>query len=124
MSTTLDTSFLRAIVLMSGFRGNAMKSAQAGLIYLGLQGDFLACDLPRELTNGSKHIAGAACGALVASELIECVGRVKSPDPAAKGRKLDVWRIPAHRISSAKSWLRANGFVVPQTAEQLSLLTA
>lgn len=119
----LDPAFLRAIVLMSGFRGKPMQSAQAALLMIGITGrDFMASDLPAEVTNGSRHLAGAATGALVAQELIECVGRVKSPDPKAKGRKLDVWRIPAHRISTAKAWLRANGFTVPETAEQLSLI--
>lgn len=99
-----------------------MQSAQAGLLYLGFQGDFTAADLPGELTNGSRHIAGAATGALVAQELIECVGRVKSPTPSAKGRKVDVWRIPAHRISAARAWLRANGYAPPSSETQLSLI--
>ena len=66
--TTLDPAFLRAIVLMTGFRDAPMKSAQAALLLIGLQGgDFLASDLPGEVTNGSKHIAGAATGASVAT---------------------------------------------------------
>jgi hypothetical protein len=123
--TTLDTSFLRAVVLMSNFRGGPMKSAQAALLMIGLRGeDFLASDLPGEITNGSKHLAGAATGALVALGLIECVGRVKSPDVRAKGRKLDVWRIPGAKVSTARTWLRSNGYTVPETAEQLSLIAS
>lgn len=121
MSTTLDPAFLRALVLMTGFRGNAMKSAQAALIMLGLRGlDFSGADLPGELTNGSKHLAGAACGALLAQGLIESCGRIKSPHPNAKGRRLNVYRIPADRWNTARAWLRANGFQETE-AEQQSL---
>lgn len=110
---------------MTGFRGAPMKSAQAALLMIGLRGeDFLASDLPGEVTNGSKHLAGAATGALVAAGLIECVGRVPSPDPRAKGRKLDVWRIPSAKVSTVKTWLRSNGYTVPETAEQLSLIAS
>lgn len=111
MTTTLEPSFLRAVVLMSGFRGNAMKQAQAALLMIGLRGlDFTGADLPSDVTNGSRHIAGAAVGSLVAIGLLEVVGRVKSPNPDAKGRKLDLLRIPAVKRSTAKTWLNANGF--------------
>ena len=122
MTTTLDRDFLGAVILMSGFRGNAMKACQAALLMIGLRQDFSGADLPGELTNGSKHIAGAACGALLAQGLIEAVGRIKSPHPDAKGRKLNLYRIPSHRTNTARTWLRANGFIVPESAEQLSLL--
>ena len=109
--TTLDTSFLRAIVMITAFKDAPMQNAQAALLLIGLEGgDFMASDLPGEVTNGSKHLAGAATGALVALGLIECVGRVKSPRPEAKGRKLDVWRIPSDKVSTAKCWLARHGY--------------
>ena len=117
--TTLDPSFLRALVIMSGFRGNAMKSAQAGLLMIGLRGgDFSGADLPAELTNGSKHLAGAACGALLAQGLIESVGRIKSPHESAKGRKLNLYRIPAPKWNTARTWLARNGFPATEEAQQ------
>lgn len=98
-----------------------MKSAQACLLMIGLRGiDFSGADLPAELTNGSKHLAGAACGAFLAQGLIEAVGRIKSPHPDAKGRKLNLYRIPPPKWNTAKAWLRANGFPATEEA-QLSL---
>lgn len=110
-TTTLEPSFLRAVVLVSGFRGNAMRSAQAALLLIGLRGiEFTGADLPGEVTNGSPHIAGAAVGSLISIGLLEVTGRVKSPNPNAKGRKVDVLRIPAAKWNTAKTWLAQNGF--------------
>lgn len=126
MSTTLDQSFLRAVVLMVGFKPRPMLTAQAALIYIALSGrDFTAADLPAEITGGSRHLAGAATGALIAQGLLETVGRAKSPDPKAKGRRLDVLRLPVNKVGAAKTWLARNGFRVPEPhGEQLYLLTA
>lgn len=121
MNSTLDPSFLRTVILMSGFRGDAMKSAQAALLYLGLRGDFTGAHLPGEITQGSKHIAGAACGALQAQGLIEPVGRIKSPHADAKGRRVNLYRIRNERVGAARSWLRINGFTATEN-EQLSLI--
>lgn len=110
-TTTLEPSFLQAVTLMTAFKPQPMKRAQAALIYIGLRSlDFTAAQLPEAIVDGNRHIAGAATGALVAIGLFEVVGRVKSPDPAAKGRKLDVLRIPDDKRAAAKTWLRANGF--------------
>lgn len=123
--STLDRDFLASVVMMAGFRGHAMRSAQAALLIIGLRGhDFTGADLPGEITNGSRHLAGAAVGALIASGLVEVVGRIKSPRPEAKGRKLDVLRIPSDRVSTAKTWLRNNDYPLPESPEQLSLLSA
>lgn len=108
-STTLSADFLRAVVLMLGFKGTLMLRAQAAMLYLALeQNEFTASSLPKEVTGGSKHLAGAATGSLVATGLLTVVGRVKSPDPAAKGRKLDVLTAPSRE--KCRTWLRANGF--------------
>lgn len=114
-TTTLDPQFLRAVILMTGFRGGKdMRRAQAALLLIGLQGaEFTAADLPAEITNGNTHLAGAATGSLIAIGLLEVVRRVKSPDPRAKGRKLDVLRIPAPKWNTARTWLAANGFRQP-----------
>jgi hypothetical protein len=86
---------------------------------IGLRGhDFMARDLPAEITNGSRHLAGAATGALIAQGIVEVVGRVKSPDPRAKGRKLDVLRIPNAKRATARTWLAANGYKDAEPMEQ------
>ena len=111
-TTTLDPQFLRAVVILTGFKPVPMKRVQAALLMLGFQNvDYTAADLPDELTGGSKHIAGAATGGLVATGLLTVVGRVKSPNENAKGRKLDLLRLT--NVSKARSWLLANGFTVP-----------
>lgn len=115
-TTTLEPDFLRAVVLVTGFKGNAMRSCQAALIFLGLrQPSFTAAQIPAELTNGSKHLAGCAAGSLIAIGLLEVTGRVKSPNPNAKGRKLDLLAIPMAKLGAARVWLERNGF--PQGVE-------
>ena len=80
---------------------------------IGLQnGEFNATALPGEITEGNKHIAGASVGSLVATGLLTVTGRVKSPIPSSKGRKLDVLRITC--VETAKTWLKANGFNIPE----------
>lgn len=129
MNTKLDKDFLAAIVLVFSFRGDAMQAAQGAFLSILLQhGTATAADLPRELIkdkfgNPSAHLSGCVTGALVAQGLIQEAGRVKSPDPAAKGRKLNVWRIVPEKRSTAKAWLTSHGYPIPETAEQLSLLT-
>lgn len=111
MTTTLEPAFLQAVVTMTAFKPEKMKRAQAALLYLALRGqEFTAADLPAGVTEGSKHIAGAATGSLVAIGMLEVTRRMKSPDPAAKGRKLDVLRLAPDKWATAKQWLRANGF--------------
>lgn len=101
-----------------------MQGAQAALLMIGLRGDFSGASLPAEISNGSKNLAGAACGALLAQGLIESVGRVKSPHPDAKGRKVNLYRIPNDRVQTVRTWLRTHGFTQPDSPEQLSLLQA
>jgi len=119
MTTTLDPQFLRAVVLMTGFKPSPMRNAQAALLMMGMKAqEFTAAELPGEITNGSKHIAGAATGALVAIGLLTVVRRIPSPVKSAKGRKLDVLRVDRPEV--AKVWLTANGYKVnlnddPQT---------
>lgn len=111
MSTTLHPDFLRAIILTTGFRGEPMHAACAALLLIGLQGNtFSGANLPAELTNGSKTLAGCACGYLTAAGLVECVGRIKSPHKDAKGRKLNLLHIPPHKYNTARTWLARHGY--------------
>ncbi len=108
-TTTLDASFLRSVVLLTGFKPEKMRRCQAALLMIGFaRMDYSAADIPAELTEGSKHIAGCATGALVSIGLLNVIRREKSPDPKAKGRKLDILRLAD--IGRAKAWLLANGF--------------
>lgn len=50
MSTTLDSSFLRSVILVSSFRGDDINRAQAALLLIGLHlQDFTAGHLPKEI---------------------------------------------------------------------------
>lgn len=121
MTTRLNSSFLATIVLLCGFKPRRMVGAQAGLLLIGLRGDdFTAADLPAEL--GGKHLSGAAVGALISEGLLVVVARIKSPNPNAKGRKLDVLRIACPQ--KAKAWLRANDVQEPTANPQPELLLA
>ena len=93
-TTTLDASFLRTVVILTGFKPEKMRRCQAALLMIGFAGmDYSAADIPQELTEGSRHIAGAATGALVSIGLLNVVGRIKSPHDSAKGLKLDLLRL-------------------------------
>ena len=123
--TTLDASFLRAIVLKVAYNPRPMERAQAALLAIGLTGaEFTADVIPGELRTRpdgkpDTHISGCAAGGLASIGLLKSTGRVKSPDPAAKGRKLDVWRIPADRYATARAWLLAHGVTeIPEMASQ------
>lgn len=121
MTTTLDPSFLRAVVLVCTFRGTAMQSAQAALLLIGLNGQtFTAADLPGEVCNGSRHLAGAATGSLIAIGLLEVVGRIKSPRADAKGRKLDLLQITPGKRGLVCAWLADRGYTTH--SEQLELI--
>ena len=119
MTTTLDPSFLQACLLIGDFKGGQFKAAQAALLTLGLRGgDFTARDIPETITGGSRHVAGAATGALVAMGLLVVVDRIKSPDPKAKGRRLDVLRLADGKYETARTWLARNQFPAPQPIQQ------
>ena len=121
MSTTLSNDFLRTLVLVHGFRGEAIDRACAGLLLMGLRGiDFDAGMLPGEICGDDPHLAGMPCASLCAQKLIVGVGRVKSSSPLANGRKVNLWRIPSDRTNAARTWLDRHGIdATPQ--DQLSL---
>lgn len=113
MSTTLESSFLRAVCLMVAFKPERMARAQAALLLIGLEkSEFTAAELPCEVTEGNRHVAGAASGNLVATGMLTVTRRIKSPDPRAKGRKLDVFTLASR--NKALTWLHANGFIYEQ----------
>lgn len=117
----LAPQFLIATMHVSGFKGAAMRRAQGALLTLALNDTCHAAMLPGELLEGSKHLSGAATGALIAQELLCVVGRIKSPRPEAKGRKLDLLAIPAGRRGTVLAWLRQNGFPAPEPQMALAL---
>lgn len=123
MSEALSVDFLRAIVVMDAFKGKPLRRAQACLLRVALRhGKVMATDIPAEITNGSVHMAGAACGGLLASNLLVVTGRAKSPNPSAHGRKLNVFAVPEGRASTAEAWFLNNGFDKPDYSGQMSLL--
>lgn len=93
-----------------------MHRAQAALLLIGLQRlDFDAGMLPAELTTRADgtpdvHLAGMACASLCAQKLIVGVGRVKSSSELANGRKVNLWRIPADRVATVRTWLARHGY--------------
>lgn len=122
MSTTLDPSFLTAVLLLNSFKHRPMLMTQAALLHMALSGlEFTAADLPGEVTQGSKHIAGAATGALISQGLLIVVRRIPSPRPEAKGRKLDVLRLAQGKRGTAATWLKVNGLPTPETVAQMGL---
>lgn len=111
-----DPSFLRAVVLVCAYKAKAMERAEVALLCLALTGrEFTAANLTGEITRGSRTIAGCATGALASMGLIACVGRCKSPNPAANGRRLDVWRLADGKGESARTLLRRYGVEEPPT---------
>lgn len=123
MKTELAPDFLAAVALINGFKPKPMIAAQAQLLARAYHfGRTMASDLDGDF---GKNVPGAACGALCAQNLLEVIARVKSPEPSAKGRKLDVWRIPPGRGFAVKAWFEANGIAVTFSSEkQLEIFVA
>lgn len=115
----LDESFLRQVVIVTGFRGDAIRSCEAALLLVGLQNEpFTAAILPGERTQGSTTIAGCATGSLITQGLLEVCGRVKSPRPEANGRKVNLLRIPEGKASAVKTWLSRHGYAQLKESQQ------
>ena len=118
--TTLTPELLRNCLLVASFRGEALDSVCAFLLLLGLKLDTLdAGMLPAELLAGDRHLAGIATASLLAQELLEVCGRVRSSSPLANGRKCSLLRIPEGRAATVRRWLEIRGYVVEQ--EQLEM---
>jgi hypothetical protein len=113
MNTTLDPDFLRTLVLVCGFRGDHLASVQAALLIIGLQKPtFCAGEIPADILASHLTDAGCATGSLITMGLIECTGnRVKSPNKAAKGRRMNELRITPGKAAIARQWLSKRGFL-------------
>lgn len=120
--TTLAPDFLVATMHLSSFKHGQMIRCQGALLTLALKGICHAAMLPGELLEGSRHISGAATGALVAQELLCEVGRIPSPIKSAKGRRLALLGIPDGRRATVLAWLERNG--MHYQAQQQELLFA
>ncbi len=118
-TTTLEPAFLQACLLMQNFKGADMARVQGALLAMALAGeDFTASELLGEVVGDSKHIAGAATGALVSQGLLIVVGRVKSPRPDAKGRKTNVLRMAPGKYGTVIAWFRAHNLPMPHAGSQ------
>lgn len=85
MSTHLDASLLRSIVLVSSFRGEAVDSVCAFMLLLALRVPTMDAGMvPAEMTQGDKHLCGIATASLLAQNLLEVCGRVRSSSIASE----------------------------------------
>jgi hypothetical protein len=122
----LDPTLARAIILATSFRGAAMHRCQAALLMIGLNGlDFDAGMLPGEIATKDDgtpdaQMAGMACASLASQGLLEAVGRVRSSNPLANGRKINLYRIPAAKVTTVRTWLQRHGYPAGQN-EQTAL---
>lgn len=122
MTTSLAPDFLVVTMNVSAFRNQAMTRTQGALLTLALAGTMDASQLPGEICNGDPHLAGCASGALVAQGLICVVGRVKSSNACAKGRKVNQFAIAEGRRGTVLTWLARNGLPLPEPTQQTFLL--
>lgn len=123
-STTLDAQFLRSVLIQVSFKQDEMDRCMSFLLLVALErGTVRADELPGELVGDSKHRSGAACGALVAMNLLRVKERIPSPDPRAKGRRLNVYVVPYGRRRAIMAFLKAKN-VSPRVAEDMPLFEA
>ena len=88
------------------------------MIMIGLSKDtFSAAEIPKDITRGDVHISGLATKALLKMNILEKVGYIPSPNADAKGRPVLSLRIPANKISTAKTLLSRQGFTLPNTSQ-------
>ena len=92
------------------------------MLLIGLrQSSFSAAEVPRELTNGDKHIAGLATKGLLKMGLVEKVGYIPSPNADAKGRPVLALRIPNDKVSTAKTFLNRHGYLDTPSQQEMQL---
>lgn len=114
----LSADFLRNVVLVSSFRGDDHQRICAALLLIGCKlPTFDAGLVPAELCGHSKTALGIATGSLLAQNLLEVVGRVKSSSPSANGRKVSLLRISEGRLSAVKLWLARHGYQDSETSQ-------
>lgn len=112
MTNRFDPSFLGAIVCATAFKPKPLTRIEAALVLLAMEGqDVTAADVPDDITANDRHLPGIAVGKLIQAGVLTVVGRMKSPDPKAHGRKLDVLRITSRSL--AAEWLRRHDINPP-----------
>ena len=117
-SRRLEPSFLRMVVVATMFKPDGMRRIEAALVALSLtEQAFTAAELPDEVTAGDRHLPGCATGGLLAAGVLTCIGRVKSPNKDAKGRKVDLLRATSRELS--RTWLKRNGIDPEQIEGEL-----
>lgn len=112
MSTTLDASFLRAVVLKVAYHPEIVRRTQAAIIYAALAGNAFTADevLPKEITGDDVTVSGIAVGSLCSMKLLMRVGRCKSPAESRNGAWVNRWVLAYGKSGAAKTWLARNGF--------------
>lgn len=118
----LHPDFLRNVVLVASFRGDDHDRICAALLLIGCKlPTFDAGMVPAEFCGHSKTALGIATGALIAQNLLEVCGRVRSSSPSANGRKVNQIRIPEGRLGAVKCWLARHGYQDPESPAQMAL---
>lgn len=111
----INPDLLRAIVLKVSFKPEALRRAQAALLYVALSGnEFTADCLPGEIVGEDTTLAGCAVGSLATMKLIERCGRCKSPSPTRNGAWVNIWKLASFKKATAETWLKRNGFPIKE----------
>jgi len=107
----MNADFFRGVCLKVAFKPEALRRAQAALIYTALAGETFTADvLPGEIVGEDTTLAGCAVGSLATMRLLERVDRVKSPSKSRNGAWVNRWRLAVGRVETARTWLRRHGF--------------
>lgn len=118
--SALHPEFLRNVILVSSFRGDDHHRICAALLLIALKlPEIDAGMVPAEICGHSKTALGIATGSLIAQNLLEVCGRVRSSSPSANGRKVNRIRIPAGRLSTVQTWLARHGYKDAETPAQM-----
>lgn len=122
MSTQLDAGFLRNVVLVASFRGDDHDRICACLLMLAKRlGTIDAGMVPADLCGNSKTALGIATGALLAMNLLEVCGRVRSSSPLANGRRVNALRIATGRMNAVNHWLQSRGYTDEQNQLEMAI---
>jgi len=121
----MNADFLRAVVLKVAFKPEALRRAQAGYLFIALAGQSFTGDcLPAEITGDDPSLPGVAVRGLARIGLIQSLGFTRSPSKTRHGSWVQRWRLGDGKESTARTWLKRNGFdaTVPHET-QIELLT-
>jgi len=121
----MNADFQRAVVLKTAFKPEPIRRAQAALLYVALAGQSFTADvLPGEIVGDDISLPGLAVGTLARIGLIQSLGFTRSPSKTRHGSWVQRWRLGDGKESTARTWLKRNGFdaTVPHET-QIELLT-